>query len=44
MAKTIAKWINEDKTQAVMLSDDGTVAYIHRENSGQLWSPPEKKS
>jgi len=39
---TVAKWLNENRTKAVMLDSDGTVSFIHRENSGQIWSPPEK--
>lgn len=42
MTRTIARWMNEDKTWGAMLASDGTLYIIQRENSGQVWSPPIK--
>ena len=38
----IATWINEDRTEAVQLSNDGSATVMTREASYMIWSPPRR--
>lgn len=42
MARLVATWMNEDRTEGAQLDADGFLHILHRKDSSEVWSPAER--